>query len=394
MVLPLRTKNPPESFPFATIGLIVANVVVYLATTDHLAEVKDEVLQNWAIKGGDLSPLKMLTAMFLHGGPMHLIGNMWFLALFGFAVEGRLKWFRFLPLYFLAGIAGDLLHHFIFGINQPDRPSLGASGAIMGVVGAALFMFPFAKVTTLWGFGYRWGITDWPLWGAALYFLGIDLLLALIVGAHSGTGHLAHLGGALGGALICACFRPTRDSEMVSESKATLHEVKDLGVLSRMELGELHRTNPSDPVIVLHWMDKSLRDPYGVRDDCRQAFLTALPKMRREVDARSLANPVLALASQGCISSRELVSIAGDLERAADGVNAARMYEVAYGLPDATEAEQETACFRTGLLYENVLHGPERAAACYNEVLQRWPMGPFAPQAKSRLEGLRKRVPV
>lgn len=394
MALPLRCKNPPESFPFATVALIVLNVVVYVATTKNGLVAREDVVQRWGIKGSDFTPLRMFTSMFLHGGIMHLLGNMWFLALFGFAVEGRLRGFRYLPLYLLAGVGGDVLDYLISGKLHPEIPSIGASGAIFGVVGAALWMFPYAKVTTLWGFNvFTMRITDWPMWGVALYFLGFELLWAMLA-MQDGIGHLAHLGGALVGLVVCVAFRPHRDSETASESKATLAEVKDLGILGKLELAELHEGNPSDVLITLHWMDKSLRDAFGPNQACIDAFFKALPRMRRELDPRVLAAPVLGLAAKGLVKAREMVSLAGDLERATDNVNALRLYECAYGAADATDADQETACFRCGLLLENVVHDRDRASACYAEVLHRWPMGPFAPQARTRLDGIKARVRV
>ncbi len=395
MALPLRSKNPPESFPFATIFLIVANVFVYIVTTKDGFTVRDSAVEALAVKSADFSIVKMFTAMFLHGGLMHLLGNLWFLALFGFAVEGRLKWYRYVPLYLISGFGGDVLHHLIQGVHEASRPSLGASGAIMGVVGAALWMFPYGKVSVLWGWNiFTIRVTDWPMWGVGLYYLGWDLLNFFLFGGRDGVGHLAHLGGALAGFLACIALRPKRDSEMASESKATLAEVKDLSVLSRMELAELHLGNPSDDLIVLHWMDKSLREAYGPKQECVDAFFKALPRMRREMDPRVLAAPMTALADRGLVKAREMVSLAGDLERAGDNLAAKRLYELAYGAPDATDAEQETACFRTGLLNENVAHKPDVALACYAEVMHRWPRGPFAAQAKARTEGIRKRVKV
>ncbi len=401
MALPLRSKNPPESFPFATVGLIVLNVVAYIATSDHGLVVRESVVHDWAARSGHFSLLRSLTAMFLHGEPFHILGNMWFLALFGFAVEGRLRWYRFLPLYLLAGIGGDVLTSLL---SKPGTYGLGASGAIMGVVGAAIWMFPHAKVTVLspWNRYFGGGAesvaewifptADWSMWVVALYFLGLDLFYQIVFSGGDHVGHLAHLGGAAVGFLACVAFRPHRDSESASQSKATLAEVKDLGVLSRMELAELHLGNPSDDLITLHWMTKALRDPQGPNQACTDAFLKALPRMRREMDARVLAAPVLGLVPQGLFKAREMVSLAGDLERAADNLAAMRLYEAAYGAPDATEAEQETACFRTGLILENTVHNRDRAAACYNEVLHRWPMGPFADQSKMRLAGIQSRA--
>ncbi len=399
MAFPVRSKNPPESFPFATIFLVVANVLVYIVTTKDGLVARESVMMDWGLKANSFTPLKVLTSMFLHGGLMHLVGNMWFLALFGIAVEGRLRWYRFLPVYLLSGAFGGALHILVLGRAHPDMPLIGASGAIMGIMGAALWMFPYAKVTVLsrWGergegLGMLFASSDWPMWGVGLYYLGFDLLFYLLIGKSSGTAHLAHLGGAFAGFLLCALCRPHRDSETASQSKAVLAEVKDLGVLSRMELAELHLGNPSDPLIVLHWMDKSLRAPQGPNEACLSAFMKALPRMRREVDVRALASPLLGLAHLGKVPTRDVIALAGDLERATDTRAALRLYEVAYGAPDATEAEQETACFRAGLLYENTALNPERAAGCYAEVLNRWPMGSFASSAQTRLSGIRARA--
>ena len=141
-------------------------------------------------------------------------------------------------------------------------------------------------------------------------------------------------------------------------------------------------------------MDKSLREPQGPTEACLDAFFKALPKMRREMDARTLVGPILGLAAIGRVKAREMVSIAGDLERAGDALNAMRLYEVAYGAADATEAEQETACFRTGLILENVVHDRDRALNCYAEVVHRWPMGSFGAQAEARIKGLHARAKV
>lgn len=400
MAFPIRSKNPPESFPFATIFLVVANVLAYIVTTKDGIVARESVVMEWGVKAGAFSPLKLLTSMFLHSGLMHLLGNMWFLVLFGMAVEGRLRWYRFVPLYLLAGAFGGALHIYVLGRAQPDVPLIGASGAIMGIMGAALWMFPHAKVTVLsrWGergdegLGMLFRYSDWSMWVVGLYYLGFDLLFYMLIGKASGTAHLAHLGGALAGFLLCALCRPHRDSEMASQSKATLAEVKDLAVLSRLELAELHLGNPHDPLIVLHWMDKSLRDTQGPNQACLAAFEKAFPKMRREIDPRALAAPMLGLAHLGKVRARDLIALAGDLERAADTQNALRLYEVAYGMADVTDAEQETACFRAGLLYENTALNAERAAGCYAEVLNRWPMGSFAASAQSRLKGLQARA--
>lgn len=89
-MIPLRSKNPPESTPWVTYGLIVTNVVAFALTQENLV-LKDGIAKEWGASNLNLSPLTMFSSMFLHGNLIHLIGNMLFLWIFGCAVEGRLR---------------------------------------------------------------------------------------------------------------------------------------------------------------------------------------------------------------------------------------------------------------------------------------------------------------
>src|SRR5947209_6003270 len=164
MLLPYKSKNPPESFPFATIGLIAINLIVYACTTKDGLSIRREVVEQYAVSGEHFTLLRCFTSMFLHGGVLHILGNMWFLYLFGFAVEGRLRSLKFLIVYMAAGFAGDLLHQALLGSSHPERFSLGASGAIMGILGSALYMFPFSKVNFVWSWSYTWWqVVTWDM---------------------------------------------------------------------------------------------------------------------------------------------------------------------------------------------------------------------------------------
>src|SRR5438445_129546 len=123
MFLPYRSKNPPESFPYVTVGLIVINTIVFALTSEAFLVIRPEMLERFAVSHNTLSPLRILTAMFLHGDIMHLAGNMLFLWIFGAAVEGRLRGPKFIVLYLLCGLAGDVFHELIFGLKSPDTPS-------------------------------------------------------------------------------------------------------------------------------------------------------------------------------------------------------------------------------------------------------------------------------
>lgn len=391
MLLPIRSKNPPESFPFATIGLIFVNLVVYAVTSNGF-EVKEEAVKRFAITGHTFDPLHILTSMFMHGSLMHILGNMFFLYLLGFAVEGRMKSLKFLALYLLAGAGGDVLHHFLFEVTHPDVPSLGASGAIMGVMGAALYIFPHAKMTMLYGFYYRWGTMDWPMWGVAIFYIGFDLLFA-VIGAADGVGHFAHIGGAAAGFAIAAAMMIKRDTHEASEAKATLAETKDLQTLSRMELEALYKVKPDDTAVVVNWVYRSMRDIGGVRQNCIDAFVRLLPRIVREQEPGPVAICLLTLnLPPGAVKSMYVTELATKLEKSGDNITALRLYDSIVNDLNVSPADHEFATFRIGMLCESAMGNYGRAQSCYQEIIARYPMGAFAEQAKARLKYVSTRV--
>ncbi len=390
MLLPIRSKNPPEAFPFATISLIVANVAIYAFTSNGLA-VHPSAVRSLALFGADFTPVRIATAMFLHASPLHLIGNMWFLYLFGFAVEGRLKSLKFLAMYFASGVAGDVLFQVLVGVHNPNMPAFGASGAIMGLLGASLFMFPFAEVTFLY-LGYTVRTFDWPMWGVGAYFLGFELLWAFL-GVQDGVGHLAHLGGALGGLVVCAAFRPNRDSEFASQAKATLADTKDTRCLSAPELEELARLNPTSHSVAVAWMRECLRESRPIKEPCMRGFLAALKSMPPGGDESATAADCLArlAATPDAVPCNVLFEMAQRMEREYRPRPALSLYEAV--LRDSKdEADLQAATFRVGLLCESSMNNPAAAAQRYREVIQKWPMSPMAAQAELRLMAVTPRL--
>lgn len=390
MLLPYKSKNPPESVPYATCALILVNVLVFAFTSQYGLVAKKEVVEGFGLSGVNSGPLNWLTSMFLHGDIFHLLGNMWFLYLLGFAVEGRLRTAKFLILYFVAGIAGSAAHFFVFSVSEPTIPAIGASGAIMGLLGAALFMFPFAQMAFfLWiGLIYT-SVFVWPMWGVGLWYLGFDLVLAIVSGGESGVAHLAHLGGAAGGFLAAMAFRPKRDSAEASEAKATFSEVNDMGVLSTRELAAMHASNPDEPLIALHWMHKSLRDPYGVKPECQAAFLRLLPKMVRDMEPGPVGFCVASLSMKpGVIPPTYTLDVAHRLERVGEYALSMRLFDAVVLDPAARPADVESAMFRVGILCETALGNPQRAMASYQELMRRFELSPLADQARARAKGM------
>ena len=158
-MIPLRDENPSRSVPVVSRLLIVVNTIAFVYQLMQGADLRAFMVE-WgmvparltlALHYGEESlagpGLTLLTSMFLHGGWLHLVGNMWYLWIFGDNVEDRLGRGRFILFYVAAGIVAALLH---YALNPASRlPTVGASGAIAGVLGGYLVTFPRARVITL-----------------------------------------------------------------------------------------------------------------------------------------------------------------------------------------------------------------------------------------------------
>ena len=225
MVLPLADDNSERvSPPVVNLLLIGINVLVFCAfqwvgTNDDftyaLTLVPGEIVTGHS-NGQTISPvyLTLLTSMFLHGGWMHLLGNMWFLYIFGDNVEDRLGHVRYLAYYLVCGVLASLAHvgtTYMFG-QDPNVPSLGASGAISGVLGGYLILFPTNRVTMLLG---RF-ITQAPAFvaiGLWFVFQIISSLGALGEGARAGgVAYGAHIGGFVVGLVLIKVIEPRRNT--------------------------------------------------------------------------------------------------------------------------------------------------------------------------------------
>src|SRR5882762_3571346 len=221
-MLPLRDDIPASRFPAATLGIIVINVVVFLHELT-LGPDLENLLESFAIiparyTNPEVAQLFTLSqqifaffsSMFLHGGWLHLNGNMWTLWIFGDNVEDRLGRWKYLLLYLASGVAAALLH--IYTNLGSQVPTIGASGAIAGVMGAYFRFFPHARVETVIPPFFFGPIFVLP----AVLFLGWWFLLqffngALSLGAgangYGGVAWWAHVGGFVFGVVVCLFAR-------------------------------------------------------------------------------------------------------------------------------------------------------------------------------------------
>ena len=154
-MIPIRDSNPSYTFPIVVVSLILTNVLVYLYEMGMPQDQMEPFFRTYGLVAREFAfaaglkdrVVPVVTSMFLHGGFLHLLGNMWFLWVFGDNVEDRIGHGRFLLLYFVSGVCAALLQ---VAINPYDAtPIVGASGAIAGVLGAYLVMFPHASVLTI-----------------------------------------------------------------------------------------------------------------------------------------------------------------------------------------------------------------------------------------------------
>lgn len=200
-MFPLSDSIRARRFPFVNIFIIAATVFVFTAqllVSDQEMFIKTYALVPFLVNFSDfVTFLPFITAIFLHGGFLHIISNMWFLWVFGDNVEGHFGWFFFPIVYFTSGVAGNFLQYILMP-NSPI-PMLGASGAVAGVLGAYYVFFPHSQIKTLVPFFGFASIVEIP----APFMLGYWFVLQLISGAASlpfmgesgGVAFFAHVGG-------------------------------------------------------------------------------------------------------------------------------------------------------------------------------------------------------
>ncbi|MBF0506336.1 MAG: rhomboid family intramembrane serine protease [Nitrospirae bacterium] len=217
-MIPFKDDIPSRTFPLVTVALIIVNVLVYVWETltpmggENVALLYGAIPHNLIAfhSGQQVSPLEtVFTSMFLHGGFLHVAGNMLYLWIFGDNIEDELGHFRFLLFYLFSGVAAV----YSYAITNPESmlPMIGASGAISGVLGAYILLFPRARIHTLLFFGFFWQIVRIP----AVLVIGFWILLQVVSGLlssgsvqHGGVAWFAHVGGFVAGFVTIKLWLP------------------------------------------------------------------------------------------------------------------------------------------------------------------------------------------
>ena len=222
-MIPIRDRNPSGTFPFVTVSIIALNILVFVFEVS-LGQGLDSFLFQFGVV-----PIKVyystdipdsniintyfpfLSFMFLHGGFVHLISNMWFLWIFGDNVEDRLGRIKFVIFYLICGIGSAIVH--VYFNSQSGVPCVGASGAIAGVLGAYMVTFPRARVLVLIPLFIVWQMIELP----AIIVLGFWFLIQFFSGTASissthggGVAWWAHIGGFVLGVILIKLFPKSR----------------------------------------------------------------------------------------------------------------------------------------------------------------------------------------
>jgi len=216
-MIPIRDAIRSKTFPIVNLLIIVLNILSFLWQLSLGPQLKEAFLLYGIVPIRYSDPglseqfsafqqwLPFLTSMFLHGGFLHILGNMWFLYIFGDNIEDRLGHIRYFIFYLLCGIAAGVIHLYT---NWDSRiPTIGASGAISGIMGAYLLLYPRAKILTLIPIFFFIQFVEIP----AFIFLGYWLLIQLFSAGLTprnvgGIAFWAHIGGFIAGLIFVKMF--------------------------------------------------------------------------------------------------------------------------------------------------------------------------------------------
>lgn len=246
-LIPIHDENPTSRFSWLTVALIAINVLVFFTqpsfgqpdprSPEAVCAVSQYFYQwgtvPWEVTRGETPPppsevptglrdayqiceipqniagksiyLSLVTSMFIHGGFMHIAGNMLFLWVFGNNIEDRLGKVRFILFYLICGVAAALAH--VYGNTGSAIPTVGASGAVAGLLGAYLILFPRARITTILPLFIIWQVIKVP----AIVVLGLWFVSQFLIGAGqqlggAGVAWLAHVGGFVAGIILIIPF--------------------------------------------------------------------------------------------------------------------------------------------------------------------------------------------
>lgn len=393
MIVPYKVKNQPEGFAYATVSLMVLNTLVFLCTSQFALVIGRPAIEGYALRWG-VSPLyTLITSMFLHHDIFHLTGNMLFLWIFGPAVEKRLKIPMYLFLYFLSGLAGHVFQEALgaAGLYSTHVPSIGASGCIMGVLGAYCYLFTWSPVCIFYWIGLFWKgtVEVAAVWVIGSYFV-LDLVNGFVGRAfhiRGGVANFAHVGGALVGALLVWALQFERDTEDLSKVKAVQSESNNFQLLTCTQLHELLAVHPENTELLVQLVKTAAQE--GFWPELDYALSINSYTLARQCTGEVIKYVLYNHDKLDNISAEDLVYL-GSIAESEDRLDQAlRLYELAQQQSAACE-DTEIAMYRSAALQFRHLRNPESALKTLDNLLERFPNGSLLFQAEEMRGNIRR----
>jgi membrane associated rhomboid family serine protease len=203
-MFPIRDTLPSYSKPVVTTIIIAVNILIFLYEASLDPYTQNAFIEQYGLIPSHFHISAIFTSMFMHGGWLHVLGNMWFLWIFGDNIEDILGHEKYLMFYLLCGVVAALTQVFF---NFDSRvPMVGASGAIAGVMGAYLVKFPHSRIVTLFFFIFI-VFLDVPAWLMLIYWFALQFFSGIgsigdTTASQGGTAFFAHVGGFLAGIVL------------------------------------------------------------------------------------------------------------------------------------------------------------------------------------------------
>lgn len=207
MFFPISDENP-RGMPAVTTALILVNTVVFFLSFtvdyEHFIVTYGTVPAR-VMTGSFPALLTLVTSMFMHSGLVHLAGNMWYMWIFGNNIEWSCGKARFLLFYLACGIIGSVAH--ILADPMSTIPCIGASGAISGVLGGYLLLFPHNKIKAVFTGGYFYRAITIPAYFMIGFWFFYQFMMGIVLAAETSVAYLAHIGGFVAGFALIKAFQ-------------------------------------------------------------------------------------------------------------------------------------------------------------------------------------------
>jgi len=207
-LFPYLVDVPMHRWPFANWILILVTIITSILMFPVLDQWAQQIylgltpapsmVDSFLLQPGHFQLSQLIGVAFIHASIWHLLGNMFYLWLFGNAVNARLGHWKFLAIYFAAAVFSS----FIYLVLGPKFPELGASGAIMGMMGAFLVLYPRNNVKCIWMFFFRFGTTEFSCYWLLVLYFGLDVWGLITSDNH--VAHIAHIAGFIFGVAVAS----------------------------------------------------------------------------------------------------------------------------------------------------------------------------------------------